>query len=37
VVKPTDDIHASSAYRRHLAGVMVVRALEAALIRAGVH
>lgn len=33
-VDPTDDLHASSAYRRHLAGVMAARALEAALARA---
>jgi carbon-monoxide dehydrogenase medium subunit len=32
-VDPTDDVHASSSYRRHLAGVMVVRALETALAR----
>lgn len=36
-VEPTDDVHASSAYRRHLAGVMTVRALETALARAGGH
>lgn len=34
-VKPADDVHASSAYRRHLAGVMAMRALETALTRAG--
>lgn len=34
-VEPADDVHASSAYRRHLAGVMVMRALETALARAG--
>jgi len=34
-VQPAEDVHASSAYRRHLAGVMAVRALEAALSRAG--
>jgi carbon-monoxide dehydrogenase medium subunit len=32
---PTDDVHASSSYRRHLAGVMTVRALETALARTG--
>jgi CO/xanthine dehydrogenase FAD-binding subunit len=36
-VEPTDDVHASSAYRRHLAGVMASRALETALMRAGGH
>jgi carbon-monoxide dehydrogenase medium subunit len=34
-IEPADDVHASSAYRRHLAGVMAVRALETALGRAG--
>jgi CO/xanthine dehydrogenase FAD-binding subunit len=34
-VDPHDDVHASSAYRRHLAGVMATRALETALARAG--
>jgi CO/xanthine dehydrogenase FAD-binding subunit len=34
-VEPADDVHASSAYRRHLAGVMAMRALETALARAG--
>lgn len=34
-VKPADDVHASSSYRRHLAGVMAARALETALARAG--
>jgi carbon-monoxide dehydrogenase medium subunit len=33
-VDPVDDVHASSSYRRHLAGVMAVRALETALTRA---
>jgi len=33
-VDPTDDVHASSDYRRHLAGVMAARALETALARA---
>jgi carbon-monoxide dehydrogenase medium subunit len=36
-VDPADDVHASSAYRRHLAGVMTVRALEKALARTGGH
>lgn len=36
-VEPADDVHASSAYRRHLAGVMARRALETALSRAGTH
>jgi carbon-monoxide dehydrogenase medium subunit len=35
-VEPHDDVHASQAYRRHLAGVMATRALETALARAGV-
>jgi carbon-monoxide dehydrogenase medium subunit len=34
-VAPSDDAHASSAYRRHLAGVLAVRALESALARTG--
>jgi aerobic carbon-monoxide dehydrogenase medium subunit len=37
VVEPAEDIHASSSYRRHLAGVMAKRALEMALTRAGAH
>jgi carbon-monoxide dehydrogenase medium subunit len=36
-VDPADDVHASSSYRRHLAGVMASRALEAALARAEGH
>lgn len=34
-VDPADDVHASSSYRRHLAGVMAVQALETALARTG--
>ena len=34
-VDPTDDVHASAPYRRHLAGVMATQALETALARAG--
>jgi carbon-monoxide dehydrogenase medium subunit len=34
-IEPADDVHASSAYRQHLASVMAVRALETALARAG--
>lgn len=34
-VDPAGDVHASSSYRRHLAGVMAVRALEMALARTG--
>ena len=36
-VEPADDVHASAAYRRHLAGVMAKRALATALARAGAH
>jgi aerobic carbon-monoxide dehydrogenase medium subunit len=32
-VDPADDVHATSAYRRHLAGVMAQRALETAMAR----
>ena len=35
VVDPTDDVHASSSYRRHLSGVMAAQALETALARTG--
>jgi carbon-monoxide dehydrogenase medium subunit len=34
-VNPTDDVHASSSYRRHLAGVLAQRALETAMARTG--
>jgi CO/xanthine dehydrogenase FAD-binding subunit len=34
-IDPTNDIHASSSYRRHLAGVLTRRALERAVERAG--
>jgi carbon-monoxide dehydrogenase medium subunit len=34
-VAPHEDVHASSSYRRHLAGVMSARALEKAFTRAG--
>jgi carbon-monoxide dehydrogenase medium subunit len=36
-VDPADDVHASSSYRRHLAGVMATQALQTALARAGGH
>ncbi len=36
-VEPADDVHASSHYRRHVAGVLAVRALHAALARTGEH
>lgn len=35
-VDAADDVHASAAYRRHLAGVMATRALAKAIARAGV-
>jgi carbon-monoxide dehydrogenase medium subunit len=35
-IDPAEDVHASAAYRRHLAGVMATRALEQASARAGV-
>jgi carbon-monoxide dehydrogenase medium subunit len=31
---PTDDIHATAAYRRHLAATLTVRAIDRALARA---
>ncbi|MCB1482228.1 MAG: xanthine dehydrogenase family protein subunit M [Rhodobiaceae bacterium] len=34
-VDPAEDVHATSGYRRHLTGVMTIRALEKALARAG--
>jgi CO/xanthine dehydrogenase FAD-binding subunit len=37
VIEPAEDVHASSAYRRHLAGVMAEQALTKALARAGRH
>jgi carbon-monoxide dehydrogenase medium subunit len=36
-VDPADDVHGSSSYRRHLAGVMTSRALQSALARSGGH
>ena len=34
-VDAASDVHVSSGYRRHLAGVMAMRALETAFARAG--
>ncbi len=34
-VEAAEDVHVSSGYRRHLAGVMAKRALETAFVRAG--
>jgi CO/xanthine dehydrogenase FAD-binding subunit len=36
-VDPHEDVHASSSYRRHLAGVMAQEALEKAFARSGGH
>ena len=33
-IEPTDDLHASSAYRKEVAAVLVARALRTALARA---
>ena len=34
-IDPSDDLHGSADYRRHLAGVLCRRVLEAAMERAG--
>ena len=34
-IDPPSDIHASAAYRRHLAAVLTKRALDTAVARAG--
>ena len=34
-VEPAEDIHASSSFRRHLAGVLTERALQTAFARVG--
>ena len=34
-IEPTDDLHGSAEYRRHLAGVLCGRVLRAATERAG--
>jgi carbon-monoxide dehydrogenase medium subunit len=34
-LQPLGDIHATAEYRRHLAGVLTLRAIRAALDRAG--
>jgi carbon-monoxide dehydrogenase medium subunit len=36
-VDPSDDIHASAAYRKRLAGVLTTRALSAALAATTAH
>lgn len=34
-IDPTDDIHASAEYRRHITGVLTVRAIREAMVHAG--